>query len=260
MIKRRSVLLYSLALACGLAAAWFAHNWIQTQTTPARAAGLATTPILVAAFDLDYGERIQASSLKTLAWPTDSIPEGVLREPTAAVGKVANQTILRGEPVTSRRLVDQVGGSTLASMITPEKRAVTVRVNDVIGVAGFLLPGNRVDVLATRMTRDRRADTRTVLQNMRVLAVDQRASPDASKPVLVRAVTLEADPEEATILVKATEEGTVQLALRNPADSSLVAEKEAQKPKVKRVYVPRPESQTVTVIRGTTTDISKARF
>ncbi|MNC31454.1 hypothetical protein D3C75_797760 [compost metagenome] len=116
------------------------------------------------------------------------------------------------------RLSEHLGGSTLASLIAPDKRAISVRVDDVVGVGGFLLPGNRVDVLATKTTNagSNSATSRTILENLRVLAVDQTAGTDKTQPVVVRAVTLEMSVAEAEALVTAQTEGKLQLALRNP--------------------------------------------
>jgi pilus assembly protein CpaB len=143
-------------------------------------------------------------------------------------------------------------------------RAVSVRVNDVVGVAGFLLPGNRVDIVAAyRDGQETRSET--VVQNVKVLAVDQTAATDEDEPVIVRAVTLEVTPADAEKLVLAEERGAIQLALRNPLDnrmtirvSSLPAPVAASapapaisraKPRV-RVGPPPPDT-SVTVIRGT---------
>jgi pilus assembly protein CpaB len=134
---------------------------------------------------------------------------------------------------------------------------MTVRVDDVVGVAGFLLPGNRVDVVAARKVNDR-ATTETILMNINVLAVDQTSTQDKNAPVVVRAVTLEMTPQEAEILVRAREEGRIQLTLRNPADEfrpQLVATPEPPPPPVvKRRPAPRPAAPTVTIIRGTLVD------
>jgi len=93
-------------------------------------------------------------------------------------------------------------------------------VDDVVGVAGFILPGNKIDILATKMDRTaNKAATRTLLQNIKVLAVDQEASQEKEKPAIVRAVTLELKPDQAEIMVQAMQEGTIQLTLRNPLDS-----------------------------------------
>ena len=100
-------------------------------------------------------------------------------------------------------------------------RAMTVRVDDVVGVAGFLLPGNRVDVVAARKLQGSdRAITETILFDINVLAVDQTSSQDKNEPVVVRAVTLEMTPQQAEVLVRAREEGRIQLTLRNPTDDA----------------------------------------
>jgi pilus assembly protein CpaB len=168
---------------------------------------------------------------------------------------------MKGELVLEQRVVEEVNGSTLSAILTPGMRAITVRVNDVIGVGGFLLPGNRVDILASRKDGSRRAHTNIILEDLKVLAVDQTASTDTDKPVVVRAVTLELDPKEAEKLVNATEEGSVQLALRNPLDEESVLAKAPPKPVKKKVYKPANSGWgSVTVIRGTTVDKSKVRL
>jgi pilus assembly protein CpaB len=126
----------------------------------------------------------------------------------------------------------------------------------VVGVAGFLLPGNRVDVLAIRGGRgNTRATTDTVLHNIKVLAVDQTTATEKNDPIIVRAVTLELSPDQALVLVKAKAEGEIQLTLRNPVDTQ-VAKTEAPEPapvvKPARVYArAAPSSTTIQVIRGT---------
>lgn len=111
------------------------------------------------------------------------------------MGKIATFSMLRGDILRGARLAEHLGGSTLASLIEPTKRAISVRVDDVVGVGGFLLPGNRVDVLATRQTGNTGdAESKTILEDLRVLAVDQTASTDKTQPVVVRAVTLEMTP------------------------------------------------------------------
>ena len=125
------------------------------------------------------------------------------------------QDILAGDALRRERLSEHQEGATLAALIDPEKRAFTVRVNDVVGVAGFLLPGNRVDVIATK-SEGKNIKARTVLSDIKVLAVDQKARTDKNDPVVVRAVTLELSPKESEELARAREEGRIQLTLRNP--------------------------------------------
>jgi pilus assembly protein CpaB len=180
------------------------------------------------------------------------------------VGKIATFDILRGDIVRGARLSEHLGGSTLASLIDPDKRAISVRVDDVVGVGGFLLPGNRVDVLATKTTSagSNNAVSRTILENLRVLAVDQTAGTDKTQPVVVRAVTLEMSATEAEALVTAQTEGKLQLALRNPlnlekktvvvapppAPVMAVATAAVPKPVVQRS--PKAQASGITVIRG----------
>ena len=140
-------------------------------------------------------------------------------------------------------------------------RAVTVRVDDVVGVAGFLLPGNTVDVLASRKFASKRAITETILRNIKVLAVDQTASADDNEPVIVRAVTLEMLPRQAEELFRARTEGTIQLTLRNPLEGDYVPPP-APPPKkrvVRRAPPKRPTPTEVIVIRGTTVDKTKPK-
>lgn len=276
MVARKSFIPVLAALVMGLFAAVLANHWLQTRIAAAEAEQRAGTAVVVAAADIAFGDKIQPQHLALLYWPRDQAPDGVFHEIAAVAGHIANQKLVAGEIILQSRVALHGGGNSLSAMIEPSKRAVTVRVNDVIGVAGFLLPGNRVDVLATRVHDDKRARTHTLLQNRKVLAVDQTAQADKDKPTVVRAVTLELEPSEAEELVSATEEGTVQLALRNPDDVQ-IHEAVAQTVPVPAVVaqaapaavppaVPRPrirpkppvpapapapadDSQTVTVIR-----------
>lgn len=261
-----------VALIIGIGAAVFAGSWMKTRLEAAAAAQAGTTPVVVAARDIPFGERIEADAVRTVAWPNGSLPEESFSDVNDVVGRYTNQPLWPGEAVLKARVVPETSGNRLSTLIQPNNRAVTVRVNDVIGVAGFLLPGNRVDVLATRVERNgtnEHARTVTLLQNLKVLAVDQTAEPKKGEPVVVRAVTLEMSPEQAEMLVAATEEGTVQLALRNPEDRDLtVAAAEpppvvappppvVQKPVVRKARVTRkaaepspvPNTATITIIR-----------
>lgn len=267
MLQRRTFVLFLLALVFGGLAALIAYQRVQKPL----ASGPDSKPVVVAAFDIDYGIKIEPEMLKLVAWPVDSLPDGVLTSTADAIGKVASQAIGRGEPITARRAVESLGGSSLASLIAPNMRALTVRVNDVIGVAGFLLPGNRVDVLATPAQRgpDQRPKTRTLLQYIKVLAVDQQARSAKDDPVVVRAVTLEVDPAQAELIVQATEEGTVQLVLRNPLDQTIEEKPKPipppppprQMPKAVRFATPveTPKPDPVTVIRGTKSEDAEVK-
>lgn len=263
-MQQRTVLLFVLALVFGGLAAFVAYQ--RSERSAADAAANARL-VVVAAFDIDYGAKIEPDMVKQVAWPVASMPEGAFLQPADAIGKVASATIAKGEPITARRAVEALGGSSLASLIAPGKRAMSIRVNDVIGVAGFLLPGNRVDVLGTPKQRGSlEAETETLVENLKVLAVDQQARTNKEDPVVVRAVTVEVTPEEAEKIVQATNNGSVQLVLRNPLEE--VVEKPAEAPppapapapakvastgkkrEPKKDEPPPKPPETVTVIRG----------
>jgi pilus assembly protein CpaB len=250
-----------MSLIMGVGAAWIANRWVSAQVAAGEA--MDGTHVVAAALEIPYGIKVEARHLKYVEIPEGVAPTGFFTKTEDVEGRVATVAISRGEILISDRFVAHEAGSTLAALVSANMRALTVRVNDVIGVAGFLLPGNRVDVLSSRKTNDRRAVTETILRNIKVLAVDQSASTDQNEPVIVRAVTLEMSPEETEILVRARTEGEIQLTLRNPLqEEELVAEAEPEPVKAevvvpKRAPEPRSRSTTVTVIRGTKVDETK---
>lgn len=254
---QKTLLPLLIAILLGLGAAVFAKSWMTNRIEAVEAEKRRGVQVVVAAKDISFGDRIALEDIKTVGWPRDSVPDGVFQDPAQVVGKVASQKLVPGEAILKTRAVGEAGGSSLAALIEPTKRAVTVRVNDVIGVAGFLLPGNRVDVLATRELERNRAQTRTLLQNVKVLAVGQTAQPDKDEPVIVKAVTLEVEPKQAEVLVQATEEGTVQMVLRNPEEAAPVetAAIEEAPPKPRVIVIRQPAAAQpqpgVTVIRQT---------
>ena len=250
MIGRRGPTLIVLSLVLALGAAWVANRWLQLRTGAPDAAAPQTTTVVVASMDLPFGTKIEARHLSTIRMLPGSEPAGVFHRLEEVEGKVARATLLQGEILLQGRFADQGSGSTLAAVVEKNMRAVSVRVDDVVGVAGFLLPGNRVDVLGSRDLANREAQTETILQNVRVLAVDQTASTDKNEPVVVRAVTLEVTPTQAEVLVKWKEQGSIQLTLRNPLDESV--QKAAVVAAAPKAPAPAPAKvPTVTVIRGT---------
>ena len=252
-MKMRGILILLISLAIAGFAAATANRWMSERLAGA-GVGQDFTGVIAAANEIPFGTQIDETLIKVVKLPPESVPEKAFLAPEAVIGKVAAFTIYKDEILMDGRVADHVGGSALAAVVEEGKRAITVRVNDVIGVAGFLLPGNRVDVIAVPGRGEGRA--RTILQNMKVLAVDQTASPDKNTPVIVRAVTLEAWPEEAERIVQATTEGKVQLALRNPLDGTRQkppetqqAEAEPEPPAPPAPVIDRRE--VVVVIRGT---------
>jgi pilus assembly protein CpaB len=264
-MKRRGWVLVVLSLGLGALSAWGANNWVKAQLSGDD--GVNGEQVVVAAMDIPYGTKVEGRHVGVISMPIGSAPQNAFREQAAIEGKVATMDIARGEILLGERFADHDGGSTLAALVGQNMRAVTVRVDDVVGVAGFLLPGNRVDVVASRLDqRTRLATTETILTNLKVLAVDQTASTDKNEPVIVRAVTLEMKPEQSEAIVKAKEEGTIQLTLRNPNDKSMPVVKVPEAPTPTPVVVTRapvssgPPHTVVTIIRGTHVDSTKAKL
>lgn len=265
MFKKRGLMLVLLSVIIAAAAAWTANNYVQQRIASAALGDSPNVTVLAAAMRLPYGTKIESRHVKTLDVPENVVPPGAIRDFNEVDGHIIKGEILEGEILIKDRIAGGGAGSALASLVEPNKRAVSVRVNDVVGVGGFLLPGNYVDVLGTRleMGTSRRATSETIIQNVKVLAVDQTAATDKNEPVVVRAVTLELTPQQAEVLVKWEEEGTIQLALRNPMDSMVAEERPAPAPKpVVRPAAPRPvidDTPTVTLIRGTKVQSTKAK-
>lgn len=258
MLRKRGLILLTFSLLLGLGAAVVARGWVEEQATRENA-DIAT--VIAASMAIPFGTKVEERHLKTIEMPKSSVPPGSFELEEDVVGKVTTQQIVGGEILMQARFVDQGDGSTLAALVDKNMRAVTVRVDDVIGVAGFLLPGNRVDVVAARK-EGRRAVTDTILRNIEVLAVDQTASANDNEPVIVRAVTLEVSPEQAETLVRGREEGSIQLTLRNPLDEEEVIEKVEPAPKRKVVVrraPPPPKPAAVTIIRGTNVSETKPK-
>src|SRR5687767_11490036 len=218
-IKALGLLL--LALLTGLAAAVYASGWVTQQGS------IASNKVVVAAVDIELGSRINPQMLSTIDWPSGSVPVGAFKEMKDVQERVAKVSLLRGEAILEGKLapIGTLGG--LSAVISPGKRAMTVRVNDVVGVAGFALPGNFVDVVVNAQQdkgkgEENRQISKTVLEHVLVLAVAQEAGRDDTKPRVVSAVTLELSLEDSERLDLARSVGTLSLVLRNQVDKDKV--------------------------------------
>ena len=266
MFSRRGPILIVVSLLLAVGAAWVANRWLISRDAEQEAA-TSTVPVAAAAIDIPFGTKVEARHVVVIRMLKDTAPDGVFPAVAAVEGKVARASIMKGEILLAGRFAEEGEGSALAAVVGDNMRAVSVRVNDVVGVAGFLLPGNRVDVVtAYRDGQETRSET--VVQNVKVLAVDQTASSDKNEPVVVRAVTLEVTPADAEKLVLAEQRGAIQLALRNPLDDKIAmrgkiieapapapaapAAPAAVKARPRVRTGPPPPDTSVTVIRGTT--------
>lgn len=218
----KAIGLLIMALVVGLAAAVYAARWV------AQRGSIASTKVVVAAVDIEMGSKINPQMLSTTDWPSESVPAGAFKDAKDLQDRVVKSGVLRGEALIERKLspVGTQGG--LSAVIAEGKRAMTVRVNDVIGVAGFALPGNYVDVMVNAQQDRGKGEaanqvSMTVLEQVLVLAVAQEASRDDNKPKVVSAVTLELKPEDAEKLDLARSVGTLSLVLRNQLDKKTVA-------------------------------------
>lgn len=225
-----------------------------------------TFPLVVATTKLPYGTVLQGEHVKTVEWASTVRPEGSFTDPQAVIGRAILDAVVPGEPILETRLAPKDAGGGLASVIPKGKRAVSVRVNEIIGVAGFVLPRTRVDVVVSVNPGGEKGKSasKMILQNVEVLAAGQKIEQDAEgKPETVNVITLLVSPEEAEKLTLGSHEGDLQLALRNILDldsvntqgvllSSMVhgaAPPSPPAPKASRP-APKPPSDTVEVIRG----------
>jgi pilus assembly protein CpaB len=221
-MRSRGILMLFIAMIAGLAAVILAARWIQNQ-------GGVKGSIAVANADIELGGRIGPEMIRMAEWPEGSTPAGSFSDPAKLQGRVVLVSIQRGEPLTEGRLAP-IGTKGGLSAVVPEgKRAMTVRVNDVVGVAGFALPGTYVDVMVnTQDEGGQRGDrdhsvSKIVLERILVLAVAQEADRDSTKPKVVNAVTLELTPKDAEMLDLARSVGTLSLVLRNQTDPKSAA-------------------------------------
>jgi pilus assembly protein CpaB len=231
MKSPRAILMIVFSIVVGLGAVVLASRWLAEQ------APLATAKVVVASTDIELGARIAPTMVKVADWPSANVPQGSFSDIKDLDARVVNTTVQRGEPLLENKLAPIGSKGGLSAVIGAGKRAMTVRVNDVVGVAGFALPGNFVDIVVNtdddsiRQTDGRsRSVSKIVLEHILVLAVAQVASRDETKPKLVNAVTLEVTPEQAEVLDLARSVGNLSLVLRNQVDNTMLATTGATKP------------------------------
>jgi pilus assembly protein CpaB len=235
-------------LASGLLAGYLALVYVSEEPAPLQALEPSGTQIVVAGRELPAGTILTREDLEIVEWPGGNPPEGFISQPGEVVGRGVITKVFRNEPILMAEIALKEAGGGLPITIPEGMRAISVEVDEVIGVAGFVLPGTRVDVLATVMPGTNRSETMTriILQNVPVLTADQSYQTDPSgEPVLVTVVTLLVPPDEAEILTLAATEGKIQLALRNTLDVDSVRTR-GMRINTLVQGVPRPEPQVAT--------------
>jgi pilus assembly protein CpaB len=223
MKNPRALVMVIISIIIGLGAVVLASRWVNKQAT------VQSSKVVVAAVDVDLGTPLAPQMLKEADWPAGSVPAGAFTDIKALDTRVIKTSLSRGEPVLESKLAPLGATGGLSAVIKEGNRAMTVRVNDVVGVAGFALPGNYVDIVVNTVDETAKAAngnnsiSKIVLEHILVLAVAQEQNRDETKPKVVNAVTLEVTPEQAEKLDLARSVGTLSLVLRNQIDSSLAA-------------------------------------
>jgi pilus assembly protein CpaB len=273
MARMRLFVVLLIALTAGGVLAFATYNYVNT-SQPSESISVPTRPVVVAAADLGVGAEIRQDRVRVIQWPAGSVPEGATGDPKDLIGRGVILPIVANEPILPNKLSATEAGAGLPPAIPPGLRAVSVRVNEVIGVAGYVVPGTRVDVVATVSPTQQQQDmtSKVILPNVQVLAAGTRLEQDANaeKPMPVSVVTLLVNPEESERLTLAATEGKIQLALRNPLDQQnpatpgirpatllgtappvrRAAGPSAPRPAPHQVVAAGPPSPTVEIIRG----------
>jgi len=264
--KTTATLIGLVAIILAGIAAWLVYGYLQEKERESQMARMDVQQIVVANVDLEYGSVLKAADMKLVDWPKASLPAGHSTNVEILVGRITATTIKAGSPILASQLAPaDTEGGIMPYLIPDGSRAFTVAVNEVVGVAGFVLPNSIVDVIATvnspytRSSYDNRI-SKIILQKVKVLAIGQILEQQEGKPVVVPTVTLQLKPAEAEKLALASE-NKVQLILRHMGDEEEVktggatistllgaAPKKAAAPS--RAYRPAPKKDYIEVIKG----------
>ena len=262
MKNTRAIVMLVISVLVGIAVTALAVGWV------ANKGAIASNKVVVAVMDIELGSRLNSQMLTTIDWPSGSLPQGAFADLKELQDRVVKTSIQRGEALLNAKLAPLGTQGGLSAVIAEGKRAMTVRVNDVVGVAGFALPGNYVDVMVNAQqdkaggkgNEEQQQISKTVLEHVLVLAVAQEAGRDDTKPKVVNAVTLELTLEDAEKLDLARNVGTLSLVLRNQTDKQpvttkgmtkkeLFGEKEEPVVKVDKAVAAKPAVKVVRRVR-----------
>ena len=243
-MRSRIFAVLAIAVLAGGGLAYGTYNMMQNK--PVTTVAAPTQPVVVANADLSLGAALKKEDLTVVPFPAGKAPEGSFSKPEEILERGLIVSVVKHEPILAAKLAPKEAGSGLPPIIPEGMRAVSVRVNEVIGVAGYVLPGSRVDVIATASPTSNSADTisKVVLANVLTLTAGTRIEQDQKdgKPVQVTVVTMAVTPEQAERLALASTEGKIQLALRNPLDQSAPATP-GMKPSILLGVVKTPAAQ-----------------
>lgn len=261
-MRKTALIQISLALVLALAAGVVIFKWMDARVNGAKTVEAESrTELVVAAKPLKRGARLDAENLRTATFLAESAPGGTFTDADQLVGRVLDADMAEGEAVTTARLIrDESTYAGVSTMIAPGKRAVAVKGNKVLGLSGFIRPGNRVDVLVTIDVRKGDKDisvTKTVLEGVRVIATgtELESSGEDGDTSPVDTYTLELTSDESERLGLAATRGTLHFALRNPADESKVATRGVDVKKLLTSLNAKPAARRATPSRRTSVEI-----
>lgn len=258
-LKKRIVTMVVLAVGAGTAAAFGADQYLASQSAIQAPSveqvvrQVAFRTIVAAGEPLRFGTELSTSNLAEIPWPEEAMPEGAFSTITEIMEsgrRVALSAIETNEPILKAKITGPDGRAGLANVISEGMRATTVRVNDVAGVAGFILPGDRVDVVWTRDSDDQKSVATVIEQNVKVLTIDQLADERAEDPRVVQAVTLEVNAEGAQRLTLASTTGTLSLVLRRAGDVTNLSISSVSTHDLDTTRVPANEATNVAIVRN----------
>ena len=261
MKKYGTLVALSLALVFGAAAVYLTNSWLSSKTNTEGAVvvkeEIPVSEIVVAAVDIPVGSRLSEKSLTLAAWPEANIPKGAFTDMAELKDRIAVSKLVAGEPLLAAELAAPGSGAGLVAMIEQGMRAMSIKVDEVTGVGGFILPNTFVDIIGVEKINNDRRKVDTILRRIKVLAIAQETFTEEGKAKVVRTVTLQLEPAQAeTLALHAhNHQGSIHLILRNPLEQ--IAEEPPPAPKVvsvptlkSRVYKPKPTPFNVEVIRA----------
>lgn len=237
MNRNMAIIVLILAVALGMTAVVLVNRWLSAQASLAAGAGdaVAMTRIVVAAQEIYPGARLTAANLELADWPQANVPKGAFDSLDALKERIAVSRVAAGQPLLAAELAAPGSGAGLVAIIAPGLRAMAIRVDEVIGVGGFILPNTHVDVIGVQEPVNGRKEVETILKRIKVLAIAQETQTEEGQARLVRTVTLEVRPRDAERLALQVNQGPIHLVLRNPLEDDVPAP--APKPEPRKIVM-----------------------
>lgn len=230
-MRNRAILMLGLAIVFAVVAAFLAQSWLRSQVgSPTEQTVIIQeapkppeTTIVVARQPLFYGNELTRQNVREIPWLADDLPTGTFEKIDDLFvddqTRVVLRTMEQNEPVLNTKISGDDRAATMSAIIPLKMRAITIRVNDIVGVAGYIIPGDRVDMMLTREGSSKKTETSLLLQNVQILGIAQQVSEDQQEPRVVRSVTIAVTPSQAQKVVLAYNVGSLTLALRNRGDA-----------------------------------------